>query len=98
MAHDRFIVAQSSAGGAGQGHEGGHATHASDIAGPEERLAFALSDGRVGVLAVKGRKVTASVLAKCNERREACSSRPSCTVYPALQEVRTSFKPACQVS
>ena len=28
-----------------------------DITGPEERLAFALSDGRVGVLAVKGRKV-----------------------------------------
>ena len=25
---------------------------------PEERLAFALGDGRVGVLAVKGRKVT----------------------------------------
>lgn len=31
-----------------------------DITGPEERLAFALSDGRVGVLAVKGRKVCAS--------------------------------------
>lgn len=38
--------------------EGGVAGAASgDISGPEERLAFALSDGRVGVLAVKGRKV-----------------------------------------
>jgi hypothetical protein len=32
-----------------------------EISGPEERLAFALSDGRVGVLAVKGRKVCATV-------------------------------------
>ena len=29
---------------------------------PEEKLAFALGDGRVGVLAVKGRKVSLPVL------------------------------------
>ncbi|BDA45713.1 probable WD repeat-containing protein 11 at C-terminar half [Coccomyxa sp. Obi] len=53
---------EPSAGDAGAhpGHEGAHAASAApnDINGPEERLAFALSDGRVGVLAVKGRKVT----------------------------------------
>ncbi len=45
--------------GAHSGHEGANAASAApnDITGPEERLAFALSDGRVGVLAVKGRKV-----------------------------------------
>ena len=37
------------------------AAHAPDVMeeAPEESLAFALSDGRVGVLAVKGRKVRA---------------------------------------
>ncbi len=44
---------------AGAAHEGAHAgAHAEGATtDPEERLAFALSDGRVGVLAVKGRKV-----------------------------------------
>ena len=47
------------AAGAHGSAEGGAAGAASgDISGPEERLAFALSDGRVGVLAVKGRKVS----------------------------------------
>ena len=46
------------AAGAHSNAEGGAAAASSgDISGPEERLAFALSDGRVGVLAVKGRKV-----------------------------------------
>ena len=46
------------AAGAHGNAEGGTAAASSgDISGPEERLAFALSDGRVGVLAVKGRKV-----------------------------------------
>lgn len=47
------------AAGAHSGHDGANAGAAApnDITGPEERLAFALSDGRVGVLAVKGRKV-----------------------------------------
>lgn len=45
-------------GGAEKG-TGHPAPDAGDITGPEERLAFALSDGRVGVLAVKGRKVWA---------------------------------------
>jgi hypothetical protein len=47
------------AAGAHSGHDGANASAAApnDITGPEERLAFALSDGRVGVLAVKGRKV-----------------------------------------
>ena len=45
------------AGAHGTAEGGAAAASSGDISGPEERLAFALSDGRVGVLAVKGRKV-----------------------------------------
>ena len=45
------------AGAHGNAEGGAAAASPGDISGPEERLAFALSDGRVGVLAVKGRKV-----------------------------------------
>jgi len=52
-------VAATGAHGTAEGSTA--ATSGGDITGPEERLAFALSDGRVGVLAVKGRKVCASL-------------------------------------
>ncbi len=49
-------------GGEAEKGTGRSVQDAADITGPEERLAFALSDGRVGVLAVKGRKVYARSL------------------------------------
>ena len=49
------------AAGAEAGVDGVH-MHDAVAEAPEECLAFALSDGRVGVLAVKGRKVGASYL------------------------------------
>lgn len=50
--------------GSHAGQDGANAGSAgqNDITGPEERLAFALSDGRVGVLAVKGRKVQSTTI------------------------------------
>lgn len=53
-----LIFSKPCATGVHSAAEGNSAAAAGgDISGPEERLAFALSDGRVGVLAVKGRKV-----------------------------------------
>ena len=52
---DERMLRAAGAHGAADG--GAAAASSGDISGPEERLAFALSDGRVGVLAVKGRKV-----------------------------------------
>ena len=69
-------------GAHGTAEGGTAATSGGDITAPEERLAFALSDGRVGVLAVKGRKVCTSScrfppIAACNSkhRRRSAAAR-----------------------
>ena len=57
---------------------------------PEEKLAFALGDGRVGILAVKGRKVTTPRLPLLFP-----SSLPSSPPSPSfLAPLKTHFSPA----
>ena len=48
---------------------------------PEEKLAFALGDGRVGVLAVKGRKVTCVTIFSVGF---CLSARPSVCLFMHL--------------